>query len=64
MSHAQCPPSKRGHSWRELNYDELRMSSLGSVAALKIVHVVRVCKRCGAPGRVDSQGVIHAMELP
>lgn len=59
MPRDHCPPSKRGHSWRELRFDELPK---GSIAALKVAVAVRVCKRCEALGRISSQGVIHVME--
>ena len=60
MPHDHCPPSKRGHSWRELRTGELPK---GSIAALKIAPALRVCKRCAALGRVSSQGVVHVVEL-
>jgi hypothetical protein len=61
MSHDQCPPSRRGHSWRELTLADLPR---GSIAALKIAYPLRICKRCDALGRVSNQGVIHVVEAP
>jgi len=61
MPHDQCPPSRRGHSWRELTLADLPR---GSIAALKIAPALRICKRCNALGRVSSQGVIHVVEAP
>lgn len=60
MPHDHCPPSRRGHSWRELRFDELPR---GSIAALKITPAIRVCSRCGKPGRIDAQGRIVVMEV-
>ena len=59
MPHDHCPPSRRGHSWRELRSDEL---SRGSITALEIP-AIRVCSRCGKLGRVDAQGRIIVMEV-
>ena len=61
MPHDQCPPSRRGHSWRELRFDELTRRS---IATPKIALTLRICKRCGARGRVSDQGVIHVVESP
>jgi hypothetical protein len=61
MPRDHCPPSKRGHSWRTLTLADLPR---GSIAALKIAPALRVCKRCGALGRVSDQGVIHVVEAP
>lgn len=55
MSHAQCPPSRRGHSWRKLILAELPPGS--SFATLKLVSEQRICERCGTRGRVDKQGI-------
>jgi hypothetical protein len=52
VPHNCCPPSRRGHSWRELDADELRTED----------PALRICKRCGKLGRVSKQGVIHAVE--
>lgn len=54
-----CPPNRRGHTWREMRLDDLPR---GSIAVLKIAPSLRVCKRCGALGRVSDQGVIHVVE--
>jgi hypothetical protein len=54
-----CPPSRRGHTWRELTLADLPR---GSIAALKIAPALRVCERCGALGRISGQGVIHTIE--
>lgn len=59
MPRDHCPPSRRGHTWRELRLDDLPR---GSIAALKIAPALRVCKRCDALGRVSDQGVIHVVE--
>jgi hypothetical protein len=59
MPHNQCPPSRRGHTWRELRSSELPR---GSIAVLKVAAAIRVCDRCGTPGRVDGQGVIHVID--
>ena len=58
MPHDHCPPSKRGHSWRELRFDELPK---GSIAEHKAAMALRICKRCEARGRVSSQGEIKAV---
>ena len=48
-----CPPSRRGHAWRELGPDDLaRLGAAPDRLAL------RVCRGCGRIGRVNSQGVI------
>jgi hypothetical protein len=61
MPHDQCPPSRRGHAWRELTLADLPR---GSIAALKIAPALRVCKRCEKLGRISNQGVIHVVETP
>lgn len=55
MPHNQCPPSRRGHTWREMTPADLPRSS----AAPQIDPALRVCKRCGVRGHISSQGVIH-----
>jgi hypothetical protein len=60
VPHNHCPPSRRGHAWRALTLGDLPR---GSVTALKIAPALRVCKRCGARGRVSNQGVIHVVEI-
>ncbi len=47
MPHDQCPPSKRGHTWREARTRRANVDA-----------DLRVCQRCGALGRVNSQGVV------
>jgi len=47
-----CPPSLRGHSWR--NPDSLELL----LGAPRDGHALRICKRCGKLGRVNTQGVI------
>ena len=61
MPHDQCPPSKRGHSWRELTLADLPR---GSIAALTIAPALRICRRCSTLGRVSAQGVVHVVESP
>ncbi|HSX22373.1 MAG TPA: hypothetical protein VLE97_06310 [Gaiellaceae bacterium] len=50
-----CPPSRRGHSWREASADDV---------GLPDDPALRVCKRCGKLGRVNKCGVIYAVETP
>ena len=45
-----CPPSRRGHAWRELTAQEL-------AGATGDRYALRICGRCGRPGLVDKQGV-------
>ena len=47
-----CPPSRRGHAWRELTAQEL--SLIGSVDDR---YALRICDRCGRRGCVNKQGV-------
>ena len=48
-----CPPSLRGHAWREPGPADLaRLGAVPDRLAL------RVCKGCGRLGRVNNQGVI------
>lgn len=61
MPHNHCPPSLRGHSWRELYVSDLPHRSSD---ALKISPALRICKRCNTFGRVSKQGVIHVVEAP
>jgi len=53
MSHSQCPPSRRGHSWREVTRTELPSE------AVAIAPHLRVCTRCAVLGRVDKQGIVR-----
>jgi hypothetical protein len=55
MPHSCCPPSRRGHTWREQSADDPRATDDPAL---------RVCKRCGKLGRVNKQGVICAVEGP
>ena len=59
MPRNHCPPSRRGHTWREPNLDALAL--LGAAVNR---HAIRVCKRCGKLGCVNKQGVIYAVEIP
>jgi hypothetical protein len=59
MPHNQCPPSRRGHSWRELTVVDLPS---GSSDALRAAAALRICKCCNAFGRVDSQGIVRVVE--
>lgn len=54
MPHNWCPPSLRGHSWREPSAEDLKVLPVSSINP----RAVRVCKRCGKLGCVNSQGVI------
>jgi len=54
MPHDQCPPSRRGHTWKALPL------SKGIPAGDWLE--MRQCARCGANGRVSKQGVIHVVE--
>lgn len=54
MPHDQCPPSRRGHTWREL---PLVPPSQGGPTIRELVEM-RTCARCGAIGRVNPQGVV------
>jgi hypothetical protein len=60
MSHEHCPPSRRGHSWRELTSADLPRRAVADL----VTPALRLCKRCGALGRVSNQGVIHVVEAP
>ena len=60
MPHDQCPPSQRGHSWRELAQADLPSRTVAEL----LNPTLRLCKRCGALGRVSKQGVIHVVEAP
>jgi len=66
MPHNQCPPSRRGHTWRELTVTDQLGPKLAPdmTADLKIGSPLRRCKQCGALGRVSNQGVIHVVEAP
>ena len=54
MPHNWCPPSRRGHTWREAN-----ATNLEAVREITLDRrAIRVCKRCGKLGCVNGQGVI------
>jgi hypothetical protein len=54
MPHDHCPPNLRGHTWREL---PLVPPSEGG-PTIRALAELRKCARCGAIGRLNSQGVI------
>jgi hypothetical protein len=56
-----CPPSRRGHAWRELSQDAPRPAEVSP-----IFHPAeaRLCARCGALGRVNKQGVVVVVTTP
>ena len=60
MPRDHCPPSRRGHSWREL---PLVPPSEGGPTIRELVQL-RKCARCGVFGRVSKQGIIHVVETP
>jgi len=59
MSHHHCPPSKRGHTWKEL---PLVPPSQGGPTIRELAEL-RKCARCNALGRVNKQGVICVVEV-
>jgi len=62
MPHNQCPPSRRGHAWRELTAIESKGSAInGAVPSTKTTPDLRLCRRCGAFGRVSKQGIVHVL---
>jgi hypothetical protein len=56
MGRDHCPPSRRGHTWREARLEDLVVFGVAMHPAL------RVCKRCGKLGRVNKQGMICTLE--
>ena len=60
MPRNHCPPSRRGHSWREL---PLVPPSEGG-PTIRALLELRTCARCKAFGRASKQGVIHVVEAP
>jgi hypothetical protein len=60
MPHNQCPPSRRGHTWREL---PLVPPSKGG-PTIRELFELRRCARCNALGRVNKQGLIDVVEAP
>jgi len=61
MPHNHCPPSRRGHSWRELTSADLPRCL---ETTPRIDPALRICKRCGAQGRVSTQGIVHLVGSP
>jgi hypothetical protein len=59
MPHNQCPPSRRGHSWREMIPADLPCLS---APPARIDPALRICKRCGTRGIVSPQGIVRLME--
>lgn len=59
MPHNQCPPSRRGHAWREMIPADLPRRS---TVPPKIDPALRICKRCGVRGLVSTQGIVHLLE--
>lgn len=57
VPHDCCPPSRRGHTWREPISADAPI--LGDAIRDR---ANRVCKRCGKLGRVNKQGLICAVE--
>ncbi len=57
MSHNWCPPSRRGHTWRETASDDERVLRAGLDP-----RAARVCQRCGQLGCVNKQGLISLVE--
>jgi hypothetical protein len=55
--HLVCPPSRRGHSWRELS---CRVPPSEGGPTIRDLVDLRVCDRCGAIGRVSTQGIVVA----
>lgn len=52
---SQCPGNRRGHTWSEPRPDQLPGTPRQAILAL------RICSRCQALGRVNSQGVVVAI---
>lgn len=55
--HLACPPSRRGHAWRELS---CRIPPSAGAPAIRDLFELRVCDRCGEVGHVSDQGVVVA----
>lgn len=53
--HLACPPSRRGHAWREL---ACRVLPSAGGLTIRNAAELRVCDRCGQVGRVNGQGVV------
>ena len=59
MPRNHCPPSRRGHTWKELP----RVSSESGLTIRDRLEL-RTCGRCGVLGRISKHGVIHVVEAP
>lgn len=57
--HFACPPSRRGHTWRELTA-LFALSEIAIDPAPRTLAELRMCRRCGEVGRVSSQGIVVA----
>jgi hypothetical protein len=57
---AICPPSRRGHSWRELSADERDIWHMivGPKQGDATAFGLRICAICRAYGAVNKQGLI------
>jgi hypothetical protein len=51
MPHNQCPPSRRGHAWKEV-------SSVPPSLVPAHPAELRQCARCGCHGKVNKQGIV------
>jgi len=60
VPHDHCPPSRRGHAWREL---PLVPPSEGG-PTIRELYELRRCLRCAAIGRVDAWGRIVIVTGP
>ena len=54
-SRSKCPGNRRGHTWREPE------PALLPQVPRRDLFAMRVCRRCGALGRVSSQGVVFVV---
>lgn len=55
VGHLACPPSRRGHAWRGLS---CAVPPSAGGPTIRDLCELRVCRRCGEVGRVNSQGVV------
>ena len=55
--HLACPPSRRGHAWREMH---CRLPPSEGGPTIRDLAELRICGRCGEVGRVNAQGVVVA----
>jgi hypothetical protein len=53
--HLACPPSRRGHAWREL---PCKIPPSENGPTIRELIETRVCRCCGEIGRVNSQGIV------